>query len=161
MSSLIVACRGRSVRLGAMLWMLLVTLLLGACAPEGPASPPPSEVGAGDDCSIIAAGFAVQAREALDRYQEIDAEAALADGEELRAAIGRLEALRAEFLALEPAECALPVKVSITRYMDHAIDLHNAVWAADCPLCIDDIRLQATAARERAALDLQTLEGAP
>ena len=170
--------RGRSVRLGAVSWIVAVTLLLGACAPAAPdlpaapASPgvgdapgAPASPGVGDapgaPCVEVAAGYATQARDAFARFDEADAAAAAADEEDLRAAIDHLAAVRAEFSALEPSECARPVKVSIVRYMDLTTEIHNAVWADDCRLCIEDMRAQARSSRARALEDLASIEAQP
>ena len=156
----------RSLRLSAVSWMAVAVLLLGACAPATPELPttpatPAAEDSPGAPRAEVAGGFAAQAREALARFDEADAAASAAGEDDLRAAIDRLEALRAEFAALEPPECALPAKVSVLRYMDSTIDLQNALWADDCRLCIEDMRAQAGAAQSRALDDLALLEGRP
>ena len=158
--------RGRSVRLGAVSWIVAVTLLLGACAPAAPDLPAaPASPGVGDapgaPCVEVAAGYATQARDAFARFDEADAAAAAADEEDLRAAIDHLAAVRAEFSALEPSECARPVKVSIVRYMDLTTEIHNAVWADDCRLCIEDMRAQARSSRARALEDPASIEAQP
>ena len=152
--------RMRRARLGAVLWLAAAMLVPGACAPVAPASPA-AEDASEASCAEVAGGFAVQAREALARFEEADAAAAAAGEDEARVAIDRLSAVRAEFAALEPPECALPVKVGIVRYMDLTTDIHDAVWADDCRLCIEDMRAQARAARSRALDDLESLETQP
>jgi len=140
---------GRARLLACVLRAALVSFVLmglWACAAS------PSET-----CAVRAAGFLEEANAVLLRWEEAESAARAASRDGAEAAIARLIALRDEAGDLDPPECGLAAKVSLVRYMDLTIQYHNALWAEECPACIEPTREQAEAFRERALEELAAL----
>ncbi|NLD44383.1 MAG: hypothetical protein GX657_12935 [Chloroflexi bacterium] len=149
---------GRIGRLGGV-FMLLGLLAVG-CVPSA-AGPAPVAAPTAAPCAVEAASFVAAARAALSTWDEAEDAANAAEGDALGTAIERLTAARGGFTALEAPECARAAKVAITRYMDLTIEVQNAIYGDDCRLCIEEMEMQAAAARRSALSGLADLEPAP
>ncbi len=155
------AARARAGRIGRLAGVLvLLGLLAAGCVPSA-AGPAPVAAPTAAPCAVEAASFVAAARAALSTWDEAEAAAKAAEGEALGAAIERLTAARGGFTALEAPECARAAKVAITRYMDLTIEVQNAIYGDDCRLCIEEMEMQAAAARRSALSGLAELESTP
>ena len=109
------------------------------------------------DTEALGADFARAANAYLLEWDDALHTADAVPVEEMGPAVAQLEAIRDAVAALQPPSDVLGAKVSLVRYMDSTIGYQRGIWSKDCEICINEQKVQAVAARERALEDLAAL----